>query len=78
MAINADIRQFFGSLANPVEVSESTKLVDVLDSLAFLDFFLFLERSFPDTVSLDDVARCTTVSDLSYVLDAGAQVRSQR
>ena len=69
MVINVDVRQFFSTLANPVEVSESTKLVDVLDSLGFLDFFLFLEQSFPDTVSLDDVARCITVGDLSRLLE---------
>lgn len=72
MSINEDVQRFFRGLPNPIEVNESTKLVDILDSLGFLDFFMFLEQSFPAMVSLDDVAHCATVGDLSQVLDAAA------
>lgn len=72
MSINETVQRFFRNLPNPIEVNESMKLVDILDSLGFLDFFMFLEQSLPDMVSLDDVAHCATVGDLSQALDAAA------
>ncbi|TXH78388.1 hypothetical protein [Thauera aminoaromatica] len=78
MAISASVLEFFRSRPNPIDVNDATRLVDVLDSLAFLDFFLFLEQSFTDVVSLDDVAGCATVGDLSGLLERSVGTTAAR
>ncbi len=70
MAINGAVVDFFRLRAIQIDVAESTKLVDILDSLAFLDFFLYLEQTFGGSVSLDDVAGCETVGALSLLLES--------
>ncbi len=45
-------------------ISEKDQLSDVLDSLAFLDFFIYLENHFGGKISLDDVIACHTFGDL--------------
>lgn len=54
-----------------IEVKEDTELHEVLDSLLFLDLFVYLEEMLGDQVSLDEVAECHTFGDL-YVLIEGA------
>ena len=54
-----------------------TRLVDILDSLTFLDFFLFLEQSLDGAVALDDVAQCATLGELVTLLDRAAAPQSQ-
>lgn len=60
-----------------VTLLPETRLVEVLDSLMFLDFFLFLEQSMDDGIMLDDVARCTTLGELVALLDGVAPAQLQ-
>lgn len=50
------------------EVTDATLLSEVLDSLAFIDLFLFLEAERGGSISLDDVVGCRTVGDLCRVI----------
>jgi hypothetical protein len=50
------------------DLGPGTALADVLDSLAFLDFYLFLEQLPGVDATLDDVAGCATYGDLRALL----------
>jgi len=61
--IEAFLRMRFPGAPPPPEA----RLEDLLDSLAFLDFFLYLEQARAG-ISLDDLAACLTMSDVLEVL----------
>lgn len=65
------LESFFQHLPTPVSIGPDTRLHDVLDSLSFLDFFLFLEATFPAQLSLEDVAVCHTIGDVYALLSDG-------
>jgi acyl carrier protein len=50
--------------ANVGAITDATRIVDVFDSLAFLDFFLKLESEYGSGLSLDAVVTCETFADL--------------
>ncbi len=49
-------------------ITMSTHLLDVLDSLMFLDLFLFIEGAYGESVSLDEVAAYTTFGEVAEYL----------
>lgn len=51
-------------------VTPDTLLLDVFDSLIFIDFFIYLESIFGDAISLDVVSSCKTFNDLVLHLDS--------
>ena len=51
------------------DVPPDTLLVDVFDSLLFLDFFLHLEGVYGEAISLDEVAQSPTFEALTQLLD---------
>lgn len=59
---------FLRERARHVELSADTRLSSVLDSLGYLDFFLHLEQTYGDAVSLDAVVRCETLGELTKLL----------
>ncbi|MQA40383.1 hypothetical protein [Rugamonas aquatica] len=66
------VMAFFKQRMPDLALQPSTLLADVLDSLTFLDFFLFLEQALDDTLTLDQVAQCATVGELVSLLDTAA------
>jgi 2-isopropylmalate synthase len=60
LIIDAFLKEHYSN----INVSETDELSDVLDSLAFLDFFVYLETHFGEKISLDEVIACHTFGDL--------------
>lgn len=72
MDATGHIHSFFSARNAKVEFDERTALEDVFDSLDFIDFFLYLEHNFGDSISLDRVTECATIGSLVALLDAQA------
>ena len=64
------VHAFLSRTIPHVALLPSTRLADVLDSLNFLDFFLFLEQSMGDALTLDEVVQCVTIGDLMSLLES--------
>jgi acyl carrier protein len=54
-------------------VTPDTVLTDALDSLAFIDLFLYLEDLKGCSISLDEVVACQTVGELSRLVEVGME-----
>lgn len=50
-----------------------TPVADVFDSLMMIDFFVHVEASLGDCISLDDVARCSTFRQLTQLLNTASR-----
>jgi len=53
-----------------VSFSFDTPLLEVFDSLLFLDLFLYLEGIFEEMIPLDAVSVCKTFNDLAILLNS--------
>ncbi|HWX16941.1 MAG TPA: hypothetical protein VNY07_10170 [Chthoniobacterales bacterium] len=62
---------FVRDRAPSLDISCSTPLVEVFDSLLFLDFFLHIEKAYGEMVSLDDVSQCKTFGEVVTLLERG-------
>jgi hypothetical protein len=68
LSARALLRQFLEDHAGVSEAPEGSLIIELFDSVAFLDLFLtFEEAEVP--VSLDEVASCNTVGDLYRLVD---------
>ncbi|WP_426193867.1 hypothetical protein [Massilia sp. DWR3-1-1] len=63
------VMSFFKQRMPELALQPSTALADVFDSLTFLDFFLFLEQSLDESLTLDQVAQCDTIGALVSLLE---------
>lgn len=68
------ILAFFRERPGYDEVTSDTVLKDVLDSLAFIDLFLYLEDLKGCSISLDAVVSCRTVGQLCGLVEVGTIV----
>jgi acyl carrier protein len=53
---------------NP-EITRSTTLNSVFDSLTFLDFFIHIEGVYGDSISLDEIVACQTFGEVEDLLE---------
>ena len=65
------ILAFFRERPGHHAVTSDTVLKDALDSLAFIDLFLYLEDLKGDSISLDAVVACETVGELCRLVEVG-------
>ncbi|HEY0310968.1 MAG TPA: hypothetical protein VGC56_00585 [Allosphingosinicella sp.] len=70
---SGEILAFFRKRPGHDTVTLDTVLVDVLDSLAFIDMFLYLEELKGSSLSLDAVVACETVGQLCRLTEGQTQ-----
>lgn len=70
------VKQFFVRRGQSTDAG--AKLAEMMDSLAYVDLFIFLDQVFGSYIKASDVAKCIDVGDLvNYVRSvAGPPVRS--
>lgn len=70
MAKDMTLWDFFRERFGHGDFTELTRLSDVLDSLSFIDFFLYLEEAYGLSISLDDVVSCETLGQLADLVNS--------
>ena len=63
------LSEFFRDRLPGVSLEADTPLTNVLDSLLFLDLFLYIESIYGPTLSLDAVSTCGTIGELAALLE---------
>jgi 2-isopropylmalate synthase len=67
--ILVQLREFIKSHMPIVKIDAETRILDVVDSLLFLDLFLHIEKIFGSSISLDDISACDTFGEMANLLE---------